>query len=928
MRQRRIGKGIVICALLLMVAIFIGQGARARAAETQDDKADDFTFSVNIHGNPVYQGGFEGVYMEGIFSKYVDDISVEASLEGNTSPDTIIEFGPEYGFTGTYAKYVGLHVGYGETADKLTVTVWPKIDPSKKVVCVYNVIKRARVSRIDVVCDEEAINATEGEVYLDVNKRLYSNIEITSENVEKDDDVNQYYSLVAYDGERNEYIPCLVDTKKKIWIRIPVSPTNDCVFSDEIFNCKEVTKVSDLENVEVWLNGEPCKDALIQGHETSRFGGFVFVPIKIYSREVVITDSKMSIEKGGAYTFHTKIYGSGKDDTIIWSVTGNTSEGTTVDESGKLVIAADEEASQLTVQACLKENQDVFSSVEIVVADGPQTITDVSITGRDVAYPGELIFYEAVVKGNQFDKSVTWSMTGNTSAGTTITKQGKLTIAKDEEATKLTLKAQSNFQPDMTGEKVIEIKKPKVIKEVSLNIDFDKLEFTTADTADSLAAEKAKDSLKTDSEEFLCERIYGQIYGTDLTDGSPIWMFWTAIDDIVSMINHECRAVYDLSVTNEYAYYWADCITGIQDETASTDLTDFSIKINGEERSDVSLMFLDGRKMLRVFVPAGTLKCVEVPTLISNPSTCIKKGKEDYYYCSNCNRYFYDIDKKRQITDLSELKDLPLAEHTLKVISEKKEATCTQDGKEKVLGCSLCEHLEGGEVIKAPGHKWDQGVVTKEPTYEEEGIKTLTCIVCKETQSQKLEKLKRVEIPIVIGDKSYTVLLEARDTDGNMLVAGLNDILKIKGKKVTFAKAKNMNSKVTGYSFKRFYIMNGDVKKKVTSLKEKQLTDNLVITAEYEENTYTVKYKIPKKVDGVRVKGKLKPAKAKYNADMILADNETLTVKGHKLLGFTNEKNSKTVKWSAGSTVKMSELCCANGSSKSIILYPVWEQIE
>jgi len=38
-------------------------------------------------------------------------------------------------------------------------------------------------------------------------------------------------------------------------------------------------------------------------------------------------------------------------------------------------------------------------------------------------------------------------------------------------------------------------------------------------------------------------------------------------------------------------------------------------------------------------------------------------------------------------------------------------------------------------------HSWDAGVVTKQPTITEEGIKTYTCSVCSETKIEKIAKL-------------------------------------------------------------------------------------------------------------------------------------------------------------------------------------------
>ena len=71
-------------------------------------------------------------------------------------------------------------------------------------------------------------------------------------------------------------------------------------------------------------------------------------------------------------------------------------------------------------------------------------------------------------------------------------------------------------------------------------------------------------------------------------------------------------------------------------------------------------------------------------------------------------------------------------------------ATCTKDGShDDVVYCSVCkEEVSRTNVVdKATGHKWDDGVVTTQPTTGKEGVKTFTCTVCKETKTETVPKL-------------------------------------------------------------------------------------------------------------------------------------------------------------------------------------------
>ncbi len=55
-------------------------------------------------------------------------------------------------------------------------------------------------------------------------------------------------------------------------------------------------------------------------------------------------------------------------------------------------------------------------------------------------------------------------------------------------------------------------------------------------------------------------------------------------------------------------------------------------------------------------------------------------------------------------------------------------ATCTETGLTEGFHCSTCgEILKAQTVIKATGHAWDEGAVTKEPACTEDGTRTYTC---------------------------------------------------------------------------------------------------------------------------------------------------------------------------------------------------------
>ena len=72
-----------------------------------------------------------------------------------------------------------------------------------------------------------------------------------------------------------------------------------------------------------------------------------------------------------------------------------------------------------------------------------------------------------------------------------------------------------------------------------------------------------------------------------------------------------------------------------------------------------------------------------------------------------------------------------------------KQPTCTEKGEshEVVTFSDGTTKNENTKVIDELGHDWDNGVITKSPTYTEDGIKTYTCSICKESKTEIIPKL-------------------------------------------------------------------------------------------------------------------------------------------------------------------------------------------
>lgn len=86
--------------------------------------------------------------------------------------------------------------------------------------------------------------------------------------------------------------------------------------------------------------------------------------------------------------------------------------------------------------------------------------------------------------------------------------------------------------------------------------------------------------------------------------------------------------------------------------------------------------------------------------------------------------------------------------HTQKEIWNKVAASCTKPGYRGDTYCLDCgAKISEGKAVAASGHQWDKGVITKQPTASETGIRTFTCTVCRTTRTETLAKLTASETP-------------------------------------------------------------------------------------------------------------------------------------------------------------------------------------
>jgi len=112
---------------------------------------------------------------------------------------------------------------------------------------------------------------------------------------------------------------------------------------------------------------------------------------------------------------------------------------------------------------------------------------------------------------------------------------------------------------------------------------------------------------------------------------------------------------------------------------------------------------------------------------VTKEPSCTDEG-EKTFTCSVCGA--------TRVETLSKL------EHDV-IIDKVVAPTCTETGLTEGSHCGVCgEILVEQEQIDAVGHKWNDGVVIKEATYDEVGEKQYTCLICGETKTEAIAKLE------------------------------------------------------------------------------------------------------------------------------------------------------------------------------------------
>lgn len=181
------------------------------------------------------------------------------------------------------------------------------------------------------------------------------------------------------------------------------------------------------------------------------------------------------------------------------------------------------------------------------------------------------------------------------------------------------------------------------------------------------------------------------------------------------------------------------------DSIAAADKTGFAAELTYENMNALKYYFTDAENKEEVPAALALTWDSGAKTLEQLAASAYDSGSIRFCYGVGENEYGTTAGK-RLVSGVVTL-DVTYCQHTNlepSVKENENSATCTKDGSyDEVVYCSDC----GGEVsretktIKAPGHKWDEGKVTTQPTTAKEGVKTFTCTVCQATKTEPIAKL-------------------------------------------------------------------------------------------------------------------------------------------------------------------------------------------
>ncbi len=424
-----------------------------------------------------------------------------------------------------------------------------------------------------------------------------------------------------------------VQSDRKYGIEYTLALNSGYDWLDDVKAFTTQTAITECPAFTVNVNGVKRTDVTIEFNDYWKYVT-IWVPIENASTAPIITGieiegNDISLGVGETHTFVASIKGTAADKTINWSVDGAASATTTITSGGLLTVGADETAETITVKATSNFDSTQFAQKTVTVLSETPTIDSVTVSPKEITLRQRSTHtFSVTVEGTQSDKSVVWTVDGATSAGTTISDSGLLTVAVDEGAATLTVKATAVQDSTKFDTATVTVQELTRINAVSLTYDAESIKLTTA---------------YTEGEVKTRVKNYSFVQGESCTVNDSYLMYlsedsWYGIGTGENQVQSDRQYGIEYMLKLKDGYEWIEAVKPFTSQTAVTECPEFTVNINGVKRTDVMIEYNDYWNYLDIFVPIdfyhvhisdnGTVTKKATPT-----STGIK-----VYKCTECGQ--------------------------------------------------------------------------------------------------------------------------------------------------------------------------------------------------------------------------------------------------------------------------------------------------
>ncbi len=490
------------------------------------------------------------------------------------------------------------------------------------------------ISKIYLTMDKDLIDLntawTEGEV----NSRIYSTEGIATNTTEgcrlEDlglrffDSYNKQHNGI---GDGSNYI-----SAEKIYsVEYELYPENGYTWNSELESCTRYSNtalITECPSCEVYVNGVKRSDVYVRymGYDNVKrlllMVGCGEVSTNPIVKTINIKDNDMSLAVGETHKFEGEVTGTVEDKSIVWSVEGNNSSSTKISADGTLIVGSDETAETLTVKASAKADNKKFDSKTVIVLKDAPTIDSVSISPSEnvSVLQKKTKQFNVEVTGTQTDKTVTWELSGNKSIDTTISTDGLLTVARDETAETLTVKATANKDTTKYDTVSVKVIQNTRVNSVDLTYNLDEIEAAC---------------VSTNTEGKLRNIINGNV---DITNdncnnaGNDLFYLyseknWYGIGDGTNPYSDEKEYFIEYNISPKDGYDWPEEIISLTNATKETELDDFSVSVNGVFLDGVWIEYNKAWNCVEILVPLSERVDI-AETTVSDIEPVTYNGKE------------------------------------------------------------------------------------------------------------------------------------------------------------------------------------------------------------------------------------------------------------------------------------------------------------